>query len=243
MPTERPILSWLTAIVLAIVVIAAGMSASRRAADPVCAKISIAIKDSTERQYVSVNELRQQLRLAGLWQVGQPLSKISCQAIERNLLTHPMLRQAECYKLANGQMRIFVRQRQPLMRIAGDEHYYLDTDREVMPIRASVTTPVVVVSGRIGKQQAQGEMFDFVTWLNGSRYWREKIHTINVVNPRMIELKDDSHHYTIVLGPLAGASKRMDALEKLYEKGFERIGYPQYRQIDLQYSNQIIGRR
>ncbi|MBQ7531728.1 MAG: hypothetical protein IJT12_08465 [Paludibacteraceae bacterium] len=243
MTTKRPILSWMTAIVLAIVVVCVGITASDRVADPVCSSVTLIIKDSLERQYVSAGELRQQLSQAGLWQVGQPLSKISCQQIERHLLTHPMLRQAECYKLTNGELRILVRQRQPIMLIAGDEHYYLDTDRKVMPVRASVSTPVVVVNGRIGHQQAEGEMYDFVTWLNDNRYWREKIHTIHVTNPRMIELKEDAHHYTIVLGPLADAEQRMDDLQKLYENGFEHIGYPEYKQIDLQYSNQIIGRK
>lgn len=233
----------MTATVLAIVVICVGISSSRRAPDPVCSSITVVIKDSVERQYVSVGELRQQLSQAGLWQVGQPLSKISCQQIERHLLTHPMLRQAECYKLSNGELRIMVRQRQPMMLIAGDEHYYLDTDRKVMPVRALVSTPVVVVNGRIGRQQAEGEMYDFVVWLNDNRYWRDKIRTIHVVNPRMIELKENTHHYTIVLGPLADAEQRMDDLQKLYEKGFEHIGYPDYKQIDLQYSNQIIGRK
>lgn len=228
---------------MAIVVIGAGVTASRRAADPVCAKISVIIKDSTDRQYVSVGELREQLHQAGLWQIGQPLSKISCQQIEHHLLTHPMLREAECYKLAKGELRILVRQRQPMMLIQADEHYYLDTDRKIMPIRASVSTPVVVVKGRIGKQQAQGEMYDFVEWLSDNRYWRQKIHTIRVINPKMIELLDDSHNYTIVLGALPGAEKRLDALEKLYEKGFARIGYPEYKQIDLQYSGQIVGRK
>ena len=228
---------------LAIAAIGVGVTASRRVSDPVCSAITIIVKDSTERQYVSPNELQQQLQKAGLWQVGQTLSHISCQAIEQNLLTHPMLRQAECYKLANGRMRIIVRQRQPLMRIAGDEHYYIDTDRRFMPIRASVNTPVIVVSGRIGKQQAQGEMFDFIEWLNSNRYWQDRIQAIHVINPKMIELTDSSNKYTIILGSLDGAQERLNALEKLYEEGFEHIGYPKYKQIDLQYAGQIIGRK
>lgn len=243
MKSEKPILSWITVIVLVVAVIAAGIAASRRAVDPVCASITITVKDSAQRQYVSEGELRQQLHQAGLWQVGQPMSHISCQQIEQHLLTHPMLRQAECYKLAKGEVRISVRQRQPLMLIAGDEHYYLDTERKVMPIRASVNTPVVVVKGRIGKQQALGEMFDFVTWLTENRFWSDKIHTIRVITPKMIELLDESHQYTIVLGSLDKAPERLNDLEKLYRKGFDHIGYPQYRQIDLQYAGQIVGRK
>lgn len=240
---KRTIVNGLLVVALAVIVIAAGVAGSRRAADPVCSKITIIIKDSAERQYVSVGELQQQLHQAGLWKVGEPLSKIRCQEIEQHLLTHPMLRRAECYERANGEVRIVVKQRQPVVLIKGDEVYYLDTERKVMPVRASVNTPVVVVSGRIGKQQAEGEMYDFVLWLQDNRYWREKIHTIRVINPKMIEAVDDEHKYTIILGSLNGAEQRLKALQKLYEEGFEKIGYPEYKQIDLQYKGQIVGRK
>lgn len=243
MISKRVIVNGLLVVALAAIVIAAGVAGSRRAADPVCSKITIIIKDSTERQYVSEGELQQQLQQAGLWQIGEPLSKISCRKIEQHLLTHPMVRRAECYELTNGQVRIIVQQRQPIVLIAGDEHYYLDADRKVMPVRASVSTPVVIVNGRIGRQQAQGEIYDFVLWLRDNRFWREKIHTIHVVTPKMIELLDDSHQYTIILGSLRGAEQRLDDLEKLYEEGFEKIGYPEYKQIDLQYKGQIVGRK
>jgi len=240
---KRKILNLGITTALAVGVILAGITTSRRAANPVCSAITIAIKDSAERQYVTPDELQLQLTQAGLWFIGEQLSKISCHRIEQNLLTHPMLRQAECYKLAKGELRIVVRQRQPIVLVVGDEQYYIDADRRVMPIRASVNTPVVVVSGRIGKQQALGEMYDFVLWLRRNNFWRDNIHDIRVVNPKMIELKDSEHNYTIVVGQLDGAIQRLGELQTLYEDGFEHIGFPQYKQIDLQYKNQIIGRK
>lgn len=243
MTGKSAIVNGLLLAALAAAVVLAGVAGSRHAADPVCGAIQIIIEDSLERQYVSSSELQQQLQEAGLWQIGERLSKIHCQAIETHLLTHPMLRQAECYELHRGELRIVVSQRQPLMLVKGDEHYYLDTDRRIMPVRASVNTPVVVVTGRIGKQQAQGELYDFVAWLGRNKFWREKIHTIHVVTPKMIELEDDSRHYTLVLGTLDGAQKRLNSLQRLYEKGFDQLGYPPYKQIDLQYTNQIIGRK
>ena len=228
---------------LAAVVVLAGALASRRVADPACNEITIMIKDSLERQYVTTHEIENVLRQAGLWQIGEPLSKISCGDIERCLRAHPMLRQVECYERSTGEIRVVVKQRVPLMRIDGDEHYFVDMDRTVMPIRASVNTPVVVVNGHIGKQQALGEMYDFVYRLSTDPYWRDKIHTIHVINPKMIELVDEEHKYVIVLGELANAEQRMESLRKLYDKGFEKIGWPQYKQIDLRFSNQIVGRK
>lgn len=243
MSLKRKILNYCIATVLAAVVIFAGVTTSRRAANPVCSAITIVVKDSTARQYVTPAELRLQLIQAGLWQVGEPLSKISCHKIEQNLLTHPMLRRAECYELTNGEVRIIVTQRQPVVRIAGDEHYFIDSDRKIMPVTAAVNTPVIVVSGRIGKQQALGEMYDFVVWLNCNNFWRSKIHNIRVANPKMIELVDSEHNYTIIIGSLDAAQQRLDELETLYTDGFERIGFPNYKQIDLQFNGQIIGRK
>ncbi len=246
MINKQTIVHVVIAALLVVAVIAAGVSSSRHVGDPVCGTAQIIVKDSTERQYVHAGELQQMLHQAGLWPVGRTLSQISSHEIEQHLLTHPMLRSAECYELAKGEVRIVVRQRQPMMLVRGDEHYYLDTDRKMMPVRASVNTPVVVVSGRIGRQQAEGEMYDFVEWLQDNDFWRDKIRSIRVVTPKMIELTDESdgHSYTIVLGQLTGAEKRMDELQVLYEKGFDKLrtGYPKYKQIDLQYKGQIVGR-
>lgn len=243
MISKRKIAHYITVLLLAAAVIVVGVATSRRASNPACAAITVIVKDSAERQYVTPAELQQQLLQAGLWPIGETLSNISCHLIEQNLLTHPMLKQAECYKLAKGELKIIVRQRHPLMLVKGDESYYIDTDRKPMPVRASVNTPVVTVSGHIGRQQAQTEMFDFVCWLNRSGYWREKIHHIRVSNPKTVELIDDEHHYTILLGSMNNAADRLNQLEKLYEKGFARIGFPHYKQIDLQYNGQIIGRK
>lgn len=243
MLSKRNIVHACIAIALAVAVTGIGISGSRRAADPVCHAITIIIQDSTQRQYVTRDDLQQQLQQAGLWQVGQPLSKIYCQQIEQTLLSHPMLRRAQCYELANGEVRIVVSQRRPVVLIAGDDHYYLDSDRRYMPVRASVDTKVPVVTGRIGRQQAQSEIYDFVRWLSANKFWRSRIHTIHVINPKMIELQDDSSHYTLQLGSLNGAQQRMTDLQKLYEEGFELIGYPPYKQIDLMYNGQIIGRK
>ena len=221
----------------------AGWLASHRVVDPVCTKITIVINDSAERQYVNVPELQNMLRQSGLWQIGQPLSKISCQQIEQCLKDHPMIREAECHERSTGEVKISIRQRVPLMRIDGDEHYFVDMDRTIMPIRASINTPVVVVNGRIGKQQALGEMFDFVNRLNADRFWREKIHAIHVTNPKMVELIDSKHQYVIIVGELTNAEERLDSLKKLYEKGFEKVGWPAYKQIDLRFDKQIVGRK
>lgn len=243
MINKQAIVQWTIAVVLAAVVITLGITGSRRAADPACSAVIITVKDSTERQYVTPGELQQQLTQTGLWPMGKPLSRIACAQIEQSLLSHPMIRRAECYELAKGEVHITVRQRQPVVLIKGDEVYYLDSDRKVMPVRATVNTPVPIVTGRIGKQQAQGEMYDFVAWLADNKFWSERIQTIHVVTPNMVELIDSKTHYTIILGHLSGAEQRLDDLQKLYEEGLAHIEHPEYKQIDLQYKNQIIGRK
>lgn len=243
MTIKKTIVNIVLAVVMAGVVVLAGMAASRRVADPDCKEITIIIQDSTERQYVTPQELQNVLRGEGLWPMGQPLSKVNCHDIERCIKAHPMIREAECHERSSGEIKISVTQRIPLMRVEGDEQYFVDMERTIMPIRASVNTPMVVVSGRIGKQQALGEMYDFVYRLNKERFWQDKIHTIRVVNPKMIELVDTEHHYVIILGELTDAEARMDSLRKLYEKGFEKIGWPKYKQIDLRFANQIVGRK
>lgn len=228
---------------LVLLVLTAGIGSYNHRPDPLCETVSIVLTDSAERRFVTEDEMRSYLRQQSLWPVGEKMSDISCARIESSLLNHPMLRTAECYKRPHGELVILLSQRRPLMRVEADEFYYVDTDRRIMPLRASVDVPVIVVKGHIGKQQALGEMFDFVCQLRQMPYWKDEITLIRVVNPKHIELEQPSHKYTIILGSIDNAEQRLQQLHTLYTKGFDHIGWPDYKQIDLRFNGQIVGRK
>lgn len=238
-PRTRYILQLITMLLgVALMVVAIYISRHDRQDTP-CRQLQIVIADSAQRRFVSDSEIKQ------LVAIGPTIYSTNYHAIEQQLLAHPMIKSAQCYCLPNGTIVINLTQRQPVIKIEsnGEVPYYIDADRLTMPVRNGLKTNIIEIRGHVGKQQAAGELFDLAQWIMSSNYWSEKIHTMEVTNPKMIVLIDSTKGYRIILGTADGFEQRMNQLEKLYEKGFEQLNWPKYKEIDLRYNGQIIGRK
>ena len=220
-----------------------GIWSSRRTNQQPCPGLEITITDLDERQYVTVEELSLMLQGQGLYPVKKPIASISTEAIERAIAAHPMVRKAECYQTQAGTVCVRLLQRIPvLLVVTGNDSYYVDIDRKRMPIQESVKTPVLLVQGNVGERMAKQELTDLAMWIYDNPYWQEKIASVYVVNPKMVYLiqKPDETH--LILGEVSGFRRKLGKLRTLYDKGFEQIGWRTYKEIDLRYTGQVVGR-
>ena len=240
----KNILIWLVAILVVGYLIGMGVWSSRRISSQLCPGLEITITDSDERQYVTEEELALMLQGQGLYPVHKAISSISTQTIERAIQAHPMVRRAECYMTQAGTVCVRLSQRIPVLRVVStDKSYFVDIDRTRMPMQESVTTPVLLIEGNVGERMACNELADLALWLYDNPYWQEKIQSVYVVNPKMVYLiqKPDATH--LILGEVNGFRRKLNKLRTLYDKGFEQIGWQTYREIDLRYTGQVIGRK
>lgn len=207
----------------------------------VCPKLQINILDIDERLYLTTDELIDQLWMKNLYPVKQPLTSIPTQAIENLTLQHPMVRTAECYKTCDGVVHIDLTQRVPLLRVVTqDGQYYIDTDRKKMPARASIKTPVLIVTGNVGPRMAANELSDFAEWLQESDYWHKRISYVKVANPRSIQVVQRDSAATILLGEITNYQPKLNKLQKWYQ-GIQGIDISIYHQLDVRYKGQVIG--
>lgn len=212
-------------------------------ASVVCKNVEICITDSAERGYVSVRDIERYLNECDLYPLNMAYNDIACHKIEKAVLNHDMVETAECYKTPEGKVVITIAQRQPLFRVMGDENYFVDTRRKVMPVRTTTATYVPVVTGRCTKKLATGDMYDFVNWLTKNDFWNAQVEQI-VVNQRLeVELVPRIGSGVILLGKLDDYEKKLDKLMTLYKDGFNKAGWTQYKEIDLRYKGQIVGRK
>ncbi len=207
----------------------------------VCPKLQIDILDIDERQYLTEDELKDQLWLKNLYPVKQKLTDISLQSIEDLALKHPMVRTAECYTTCDGAVHIDLTQRIPLLRVvAQDGQYYIDTDRKKMPVRPSIKTPVLIATGNVGPRMAANELSDFAEWLQESDYWHQRISYVKVTNPKSIQVMQRDSAATILLGDMNNYQPKLNKLQKWYQ-GIQGVDINIYRQLDVRYKGQVIG--
>lgn len=243
MSKVQRIIVWVVALVVISYVAGIAVWSSKRANTNLCPSMEITITDFARRQYVTVDELVRLLKANNLYPVGKSCSSVSIQGIENAVKQHPMVREAECYIQPSGVVNVRLQQRVPVLRVVtGDVSYFVDTERTRMPIRESVTTPVLVATGAIGERMACHELADLVLWIDKNAYWKEKIQSIHVVNPRMVYLVQRPDGTRLILGEISGYRRKLGKLRTLYDKGFDEIGWRTYEELDLRFTGQVVGR-
>ena len=240
----KTIISIVSAVLLVATLFVVACWAAQRPTQLPCAWLRVEVTDSLDRRFVESDELRRMLQREGLVPKGLSMEEISCQAIEDCLMKHDMVRTAECFKLVNGGVCVRVTQRVPALYVMSNEGaYYVDTDREIMPVCKTIDVDVPRFKGAVGKRAATEEYFDFALWLTKNRYWKSRIQDVQVVNPKHLVLHQKDDRGKIILGDLSQYEHKLDKLQKLYTKGLEYIDYQNYREYDLRYQGQVIGRK
>lgn len=225
-------------------VVVGGAWCSAQNDDSPCQVVDIVVNDSLQRQFVDTDALELFLQRNGYFPAGKRMSEVDCHAMEQCLLKHDMVRTASCYKSPFQTVYIRVTQRIPMLSVVSDNGcYYVDTDRRVMPAREKIQVEVPVFKGNVSSRAAVEEYFDFVEWLNDNHYWRALIKEVQVKNPKYLVLNQNGHSAKIILGPLDNYENKLNKLKKLYTKGLDQIGYPDYREYDLRFDSQVVGRK
>ena len=209
-----------------------------------CAGLRYIIEDRDQRLYLTEGELDELLQAENLYPVDKAIDKLSLYRIEHAVAAHPMVRTAECYLTPQNEMRVQITQRVPLLRVQtpGDT-YFIDTDRRVMPVRASVKDSVLLVSGAVGVQTASGELANMALWLQDQPYWRTRVQCVHMQTPRKVYVYlQGQNQPRVLLGVLGGYARKFAKLRTFFENGAEAIQDKQYYELDLQYKGQVIGR-
>lgn len=206
----------------------------------ICTEMDVNLKDETGVRLISEYEIAKIIDVNGLNPIGNKYLNISTESIEKELLRNEMIRAVECYKLTSGKVVVDVIQRTPKYLIAGNQSYYVDSERKIMPVSLNYAAYVPVVSGRVLRNMAANEIFDFVSYIEKDTFWNAQIEQIFIRDDLKAELIPRVGNSIIVLGNFEQFEKKLNNLKALYDKGLNVVGWTRYDKIDLQYQGQIV---
>ena len=216
--------------------------------DAPCVSMRYLIEDKSERMYLTESELNMLLYAEDVYPLGRKLNLVSLHRIERAIKAHPMVRTAECYLTPRNEVRVQITQRVPMLRVqTNTDTWLVDTDRRVMQARAAVKDTVLIVSGNVGTQMAVTQLADFAEWLQENKYWNARVHHLYVQSPFMLYLylKDANgkmQNERLVLGAMNGYERKLKKMRTFMENAGEAIEGKNYREFDLRFKGQVIGR-
>lgn len=210
----------------------------------VCPSLTYQFQDADKRQYVTENELDSLLRREEVYPVGKHIDRLSIHRIEAAMQRHPMIERAECYTTPLYEVRVEILQRTPLLEVRTPiERYYIDTRHTVMPWREAIKDDVLVVTGAVGPQAAAGQLAEMAEWLLKEEYWRKRIHHVHMRTPANAVLYMEGEDMPqVVIGGLSDYPAKLRKLRTFLENSAEATQDKHYRELDVRFRGQVIGR-
>jgi len=211
----------------------------------VCPALTYRVLDGDERRYFTDVELDSLLRKADVYPVGKHIDLLAIHRIEAAVRSHPMVERAECYTTPLYEVRVDICQRQPLLEVRTPiERYFVDTRHTIMPWREDIKDDVMLVTGAVGPQAACSSLADMAEWLQHDSYWRERIQRVHMRTPQnAVLVMQGEDQPQVVIGTLSNYQYKLTKLRTFLDNSAEATQDKHYRELDIRYRGQVIGRR
>lgn len=209
--------------------------------DVICTDVEIIIKDSLKTNFVHPDDIRVALKKEKAWPVDSLMSDLNLMTIHHAILSNKLVKSAKVYKKGK-KIYANIYQREPVLRVFSDsgEAFYVDRDREVLPVSINFAVHVPIATGKINDEFAQNELYDFVSYLKNSSTWEAWIDQIVVKDNKDVVLIPKAGDFKIVFGQLDQLNEKFSRLELFFEKGLNVVGWNRYKEINLKFENQIV---
>jgi len=206
-----------------------------------CEKILVEIDYSEGCFFVEPEDVKVMIRNDGIELLGKPISAIDFQMLESLIATNPHIENVQVYSLIAGDLKIKISQRTPLLRVMplSMGGFYLDENGGQMKLSGKYTARVTLANGYI-EHDMMNDLFLLATFVNKNKFWRSQVQQIYVDSAQHILLIPRVGRHKIILGEVKNLEDKFANLLALYKDGLNKIGWNQYRTIDLSYEGQIV---
>jgi cell division protein FtsQ len=225
------------------------ISADRQQRNRRVKDVRIYLPNNKQVQFITEDAIREMLFTGRhLDPVNQKLNQLDVHSMESILQSNPWVREAQVYVDAQDRLHIIVRQRVPVVRVfqVNGDSYYLDTARRSMPVcpRFSSYVPVVTGAPKLGNDSAgdavRGQIIGLVSYLSARSFWNAQVSQIAIRQDHDFELIPVLGSQRIILGDTNNLDEKLNNLFAFYKQVQNRLGWDQYRCIDLRYKGQVV---
>jgi cell division protein FtsQ len=171
---------------------------------------------------------------------NQAKSVIDLQVLEQRVLSNPYIESATVFFTIDGILKSVVKQRVPVARInTDDSSYYIDKQGVLIPLSATYSARVILVTGEINKNNLK-EITGLINVILADDFLKKEIIGVHKAQNNEFILSVRSGPYKIALGSLINRDVKFRKLKAFYQKAFVDKTIEQYRTINLKYHNQVV---
>ncbi len=249
--------------VAAIYLIAVLSFVGKKEAMEYCVSIDLRMEGKAANYFIDKHDVLEIIRDNSGEVLGRHMGEIDVRNIEKTLEVHSSIKNAEVFKQAGSIVNIRIEQRNPILRVI-DKHnksFYVDEEGFVMSVSQKFTARVPIANGNISvdwsklhnnyvhkKRESKDstdakqiyELFTLSKFIHQNSFWSKQIQQIYVNNDGEIELIPRIGAHIVILGDIEDYEKKFRNLKAVYDKAFRKVGWNQYRTINLKFKNQVI---
>lgn len=210
--------------------------------DKVCTSFKVLVKDSLDKQFIQARDIENLLKKEKLFPVGKPLAEINTMEIEETISSNRLVKSVDVYTTQDGTLIASIRQRNPVLRIIShrDGNYYIDSEREKMPISQNYTVYLPVATGYITEEFAKDELYDFAMFISHNSKWDAWIEQIVVDQNDKVQIVPRAGDFKVRLGSLDDYEEKLEKLKLFIDQGLNTVGWNRYSEVNLEYNNQVV---
>ena len=229
-----------------------------------CKSLDIKVNQDDELYFLDKMDIAHLIHDRGDSIVGQPKSTVNIPEIEKTLNSHADIANAEVYMTIDGEVKVEVKQRKPVIRVINmdGESYYLDSEGKLMPLSDKYTAKVLVVNGTILEPYSKrymysvtdiakdslmkatsmlDELYAMANYINANKFWSSQVQQIYVNSDRDMEIVPMVGNQKIIFGDTTAMDEKFKKLMTFYLQGLNTTGWwDKYSTINLKFKNQIV---
>ena len=223
--------------------------------------IDVIIKDSSDYHFVTERHLRDLVSRGNEKIIGQPVKDISVADIENRINVLRELRVAEVYLTIDRTVKIFVDQRDPVMRVMPEDggDYFIDEEGVVIRKKNLYNPRLHIVGGNVTittkmlegvsifdtsiKKTVLRDIYYLVDYIKDDDFWSAQIDQIYVDREDKLDMIPRVGNHVIHLGTIENLEGKLRNMEAFYSKVLPEVGWNKYSVINLEYKDQIVCKR
>ncbi len=226
--------------------------------------LNIQIHNNDENLFLTENGVKEFFAESQKVIVANKYKNINILDLEKALNAHPAIENAEVSEDLNGDLKIEIKQRTPVLRIINKdgESYYIDSQSKLMPLNENYSARVIVANGEIFEPYARRYQFsvnqirrsklfsevsvlddilDVAEKINNDTSLCQLIHQINLNKDKEIELFPAIGDHKIIFGKATEINEKFNKLKLFYRQGLNKSDtWTKYTTINLKYKNLVV---
>lgn len=167
-----------------------------------------------------------------------PKETLVLKEMEDRLLKNPMVRDAQVFITIDGSLGAKIEQRNPIARVMGTSHYYIDEDGKKMPLSTVYSARVPLVTG--SSKTDFTELTPLLLKLKNDVFMKQIVSGLHKNRNGTVELILRKEGFKIQFGDLKHIDKKIQNFKAFYQKAKKDKRLSAYNLVDLQFGSQVV---